>query len=604
MNRGPGGPMANGKIESAKDFKGTFKTLISHFKNYKKWFIIVLFFTTISTIFSIVGPSMAGDVVTELYNGLIGKITNTGGIDFDSIQSTLLLLIGIYIISAISTFIVNIISNTITNDIAYKFRKNISIKLNKVPMSFFDKYNHGEILSKITNDVDTLSQNLSQAVSSSITSFATIIGILIMMFSIDITMSLVTLLILPISLFGMGLIVKKSQKYFLQQQQNLGEINGIVEEIYGGHNIVKVFNGEEKSLDQFNEVNNKLYKSGWKSQVISTAMQPLMQFIGNLGYVVICLLGSLLIIKDKLEVGSIITFSQYSRSLNSSISQIAQIITMIQSTMAAAERIFEFLDEEEETPNIKDALSIKNIKGDVEFKDVVFGYNENKIIINDFSATVKKGQKIAIVGPTGAGKTTIVKLLMRFYDLNRGSILIDGKDITKFKREDLRSLFGMVLQDAWLYSDTVLNNIKYGKLDANDEEVKNASKAACVHHFIKTLPEGYDMIINEESDNVSLGQKQLLTIARVILADPKILILDEATSSVDTRTEILIQQGMDKLMENRTSFIIAHRLSTIKNADLILVMNNGDIVETGNHKDLLKKNGFYANLYNSQFEEV
>ncbi len=602
MNRGPGS--SNGKIEKAKDFKGTIKKLINHFKKYKVSIFAIVLFTTISTIFAIVGPKIMGDVTTELFNGLMAKVTNTGAIDFNLITSTLTFLLVIYVISSIATFIVNFISNTITNDIAYNFRKDISKKLHKLPMRYFDKYSNGEILSRITNDVDTLSQNLSQTVSTIITSTATIIGVLIMMFSIDFTMSVASLLILPISMIGMSIIIKRSQKYFAQQQKNLGDLNGIIEEVYGGHDVVKVFNGEQKSIEKFEEVNAKLYNTGWKSQFMSTAIHPLMTFIGNLSYVLISLLGGFLIILEKLEVGSILSFNQYIRNLNNSLASLAQIVSMIQSTAAAAERVFEFLESEEESLNPTKPYSTKNIEGNVEFKNVHFGYDENKTIINDFSVNIKNGQKIAIVGPTGAGKTTIVKLLMRFYDLNSGKILVDGKDITKFNREKLRSLFGMVLQDTWLYSDTIENNIKYGKLDATYEEVKEAAKSASVHHFIKTLPDAYNMVLNEESDNISQGQKQLLTIARVILADPKILILDEATSSVDTRTEVLIQQAMDKVMEGRTSFIIAHRLSTIKNADLILVMNNGDIVETGNHDTLLKKDGFYANLYNSQFEEV
>ena len=493
--------------------------------------------------------------------------------------------------------------NSITCKISYNLRKEISEKINKLPMRYFDKYTHGEILSRITNDVDTLSQNLSQSLSQFVSSISTLIGVLIMMFSISFNLTLASLLILPISVIGMGMIMKKSQKFFTRQQENLGNLNGVVEEVYGGHDVVTVFNGQEKAIDDFEKYNDMLFDSGWKSQFISTAMHPMINFIGNISYVLISIYGGYLTIKNKIEVGDILSFTQYIRNLNQSTGNISQIMALLQPTIAAAERVFEFLEAEEEVSDVSKPVSVKNIYGNIEFKHVNFGYNDNKIIINDFNAKIKDGMKVAIVGPTGAGKTTIVKLLMRFYDVNKGSIEIDGHDIRDFKRSELRSLFGMVLQDTWLFSGTIEENIKYGKLDATIEDVKDACRAASVHHFIKTLPDTYNMVLNEESDNISQGQKQLLTIARVILADPKILILDEATSSVDTRTEILIQQAMDKLMEGRTSFIIAHRLSTIKNADLILVMKDGDIVETGNHKQLLKKGGFYSQLYNSQFEE-
>ena len=491
----------------------------------------------------------------------------------------------------------------VSNDISYKLRSDLSKKINKLPMKYFDSKTHGEILSIITNDIDTLSQSINQSITTIISGIATIIGVLIMMISINIPMTIATLLIIPICMVMVNGVVKKSQKYFTLQQDYLGHINGHVEEIYGGHDIVSSFNGEEKAIETFNELNETLYHSAWKSQFLSTTMHPIMSFIGNIGYVVISILGGYMVIKDRIEVGDILSFTQYVRTFTNQLAQLAQVMNNVQSAIASAERVFNFLDLEEEVSEGKH-LDINKIKTNVEFKNVNFGYNKNKIIINDFSAKVKAGQKIAIVGPTGAGKTTIVKLLMRFYELNKGSILIDGKDIKEYNRSDVRSLFGMVLQDTWLFNGTIADNVRYGKLNATDNEVKEACKAASVDHFIKTLPDNYNMVLNEEADNISGGQKQLLTIARVILADPKILILDEATSSVDTRTEILIQEAMDKLMEGRTCFIIAHRLSTIKNADLILVMNDGDIVEQGTHKQLLKKDGFYAKLYNSQFEEV
>lgn len=596
------GPM--NPTEKAKDFKGTLKKLIKYLKEYKVSISFVILFAIASTVFSIYGPKILGNATTEIFNGLISKISGTGSIDFSKVGSILTFLLCLYILSAMLSFAQGFIMNGVSNKVSYKLRKEISIKINKLPMKFFDKKTHGEILSCVTNDVDTLSQNLSQSLSQIVTSVITLFGILIMMLSINVTMTIASLVIVPISLAIIGLIVKKSQKHFVKQQEYLGLLNGTVEEVYGGHDVVKAFNGEEKAIKQFNEYNEKLYETGWKSQFLSGIMHPIMNFVGNLGYVVVSILGGYLTIKRRIEVGDILSFTQYVRNFNQPISQMAQIMNMLQGAVAAAERVFEFLDEQEEQPDIKKAASIKNIDGNVEFKNVSFGYDESKTIINNFNANVKKGQKIAIVGPTGAGKTTMVKLLMRFYDVNNGEILIDGINIKNFKRSELRSLFGMVLQDTWLFSGTIIDNIKYGKLDASLEEVKDACRAASVHHFIKTLPDGYNMVLNEESDNISQGQKQLLTIARVILADPKILILDEATSSVDTRTEVLIQEAMDKLMEGRTSFIIAHRLSTIKNADLILVMKDGDIVETGNHEELLKKKGFYATLYNSQFEEV
>ena len=606
MHNGKKPPMMDKKgmsNEKAKDFKGTLKKLINYIKEYRVLLLIVVIFTVFSTVLAIIGPNILGDVTTEIFNGLIKKISGTGNIDFKLINKTLKLLLGLYIFSSACTFIQSYIMNSITCKISYNLRKEISEKINKLPMRYFDKYTHGEILSRITNDVDTLSQNLSQSLSQFVSSISTLIGVLIMMFSISFNLTLASLLILPISVIGMGMIMKKSQKFFTRQQENLGNLNGVVEEVYGGHDVVTVFNGQEKAIDDFEKYNDMLFDSGWKSQFISTAMHPMINFIGNISYVLISIYGGYLTIKNKIEVGDILSFTQYIRNLNQSTGNISQIMALLQPTIAAAERVFEFLEAEEEVSDVSKPVSVKNIYGNIEFKHVNFGYNDNKIIINDFNAKIKDGMKVAIVGPTGAGKTTIVKLLMRFYDVNKGSIEIDGHDIRDFKRSELRSLFGMVLQDTWLFSGTIEENIKYGKLDATIEDVKDACRAASVHHFIKTLPDTYNMVLNEESDNISQGQKQLLTIARVILADPKILILDEATSSVDTRTEILIQQAMDKLMEGRTSFIIAHRLSTIKNADLILVMKDGDIVETGNHKQLLKKGGFYSQLYNSQFEE-
>ncbi len=589
--------------EKAKDFKKTLKELSSYLKEYKVGLFFVIVFAVASTVFTIVGPKILGKITTEIFSGLMKKISNTGGIDFTYIKHISLMLVILYIISAMFSAIQGIIMTNISNDISYKLRNKLSKKINKLPMKYFDSKTHGEVLSIVTNDIDTLSQALNQSITTIITGIATIIGICIMMISINIPMTIAAILMVPICLLLVGSVVKRSQKYFAMQQEYLGHINGHVEEIYGGHDIVKAFNGEEKAINKFNEINETLYHSAWKSQFLSTTMHPIMQFIGNLGYVVISILGGYMVVKDKIKVGDILSFTQYVRTFTSQIAQLAQVMNNVQSAIAASERVFEFLSLEEEKEVEGVALSTDGLEGNIEFRNVCFGYNKNKTIINNFSAKVKDGQKIAIVGPTGAGKTTIVKLLMRFYELNSGKILIDGKDITKFERSDIRKLFGMVLQDTWLFNGTIKDNLKYGKLDATDNEIRNVCKTASVDHFIRTLPDGYDMVLNEEADNISGGQKQLLTIARVILKDPKILILDEATSSVDTRTEILIQKAMDKLMEGRTSFIIAHRLSTIKNADLILVMDNGDIVEQGNHEELLKKNGFYAKLYNSQFEE-
>ena len=592
------------QTEKAKDFKKTLKELSSYLKEYKVGLFFVIVFAIASTVFTIVGPKILGKITTEIFSGLMKKISNTGGIDFTYIKHISLILVILYIISAMFSAIQGIIMTNISNDISYKLRNKLSKKINKLPMKYFDSKTHGEVLSIVTNDIDTLSQALNQSITTIITGIATIIGICIMMISINIPMTIAAILMVPICLLLVGSVVKRSQKYFAMQQEYLGHINGHVEEIYGGHDIVKAFNGEEKAINKFNEINETLYHSAWKSQFLSTTMHPIMQFIGNLGYVVISILGGYMVVKDKIKVGDILSFTQYVRTFTSQIAQLAQVMNNVQSAIAASERVFEFLSLEEEKEVEGVALSTDGLEGDIEFRNVCFGYNKNKTIINNFSAKVKDGQKIAIVGPTGAGKTTIVKLLMRFYELNSGKILIDGKDITKFERSDIRKLFGMVLQDTWLFNGTIKDNLKYGKLDATDNEIRNVCKTASVDHFIRTLPDGYDMVLNEEADNISGGQKQLLTIARVILKDPKILILDEATSSVDTRTEILIQKAMDKLMEGRTSFIIAHRLSTIKNADLILVMKDGNIIEQGNHEELIKKNGFYADLYNSQFENV
>ncbi len=595
-------PNRNVPTEKAKDFKGTLFTLLSYLKNYKIQIFFVILFAIASTVFLIIGPKIMGNITTEIFNGLMKKITNTGGINFTYIEKTTLVLVILYVISSLFSAIQGIIMTGISNDISYKLRNELSSKINKIPMKYFDSKTHGEVLSIVTNDIDVLTQCLNQSVTSIVTGIATIIGVLIMMISINIPMTITALLIIPFCMFILNKIIKKSQKFFVMQQNYLGHMNGHVEEIYGGHDIVKAFNGEENATKKFKELNQTLYQSAWKSQFLGTSMHPIMQFIGNLGYVVISILGGYMVILDKIKVGDIQSFTQYVRNFTQQINQLSQVMANIQSAIAASERVFAFLAIEEEQITPKHALAVENLKGNIEFCNVKFGYNDDKIIIKNFSAKIKDGQKIAIVGPTGAGKTTIVKLLMHFYELNSGKILIDGKNLNDFDRHEIRKLFGMVLQDTWLFSGTVRDNIKYGKLDATNDEVRQACKTASVDHFIKTLPDGYDMLINEEADNISGGQKQLLTIARVILANPKILILDEATSSVDTRTELLIQEAMDKLMEGRTSFIIAHRLSTIRNADLILVLNEGDIVEQGTHNELLKKNGFYANLYNSQFQ--
>ena len=599
-----GGPMRRGpSTEKPKDFKKTTKKLInSYLAKYKVAIIVVILFAIGSTVFTIVGPKILGNATTEIFNGLVSKLSGGSGIDFGKVGQIALTLIALYIVSALFSFVQGFTMTTVTQKITYKLRNDIAIKINKLPMKYFDKKTHGEVLSIITNDIDTLSMNLNQSITQIITSICTIIGILIMMLSISWQMTLISLVILPVAGVIVKFIVSKSQKYFIRQQNYLGHVNGQVEEIYGGLNIVKVFNAEDKVTRDFEKANDELYKSGWKSQFLSGLMHPITNFIANIGYVGVAVAGGYLAVNGTITVGNIQSFIQYNRQFTQPINQIAQISSMLQSMVAAAERIFEFLEEQEEVVTAKGNIDISKLKGNVEFKHVKFGYDEDKMIINDFNADVKEGQKIAIVGPTGAGKTTMVKLLMRFYDVNSGEIDVDGHNVKDFERGNLRKMFGMVLQDTWLFGGSVKDNIKYSNEDATDTEVVEAAKAAHVHHFIKTLPNGYNSMINEESTNISAGQKQLLTIARVILADPKILILDEATSSIDTRTEIQIQSAMDNLMKGRTSFIIAHRLSTIKNADLILVMNHGDIVEQGTHEELLAKNGFYADLYNSQFE--
>ena len=598
--RGPGKT-----VEKAKDFKGTTKKLLNNYlSKYRLALVIVIIFAIGSTIFSIVGPKILGNATTEIFNGLVSKLSGGSGIDFGKIAGILLTLLALYGLSALFSLIQGFTMTGVAQKLTYKMRNDLAKKINKLPMHYFDKKTKGEVLSIITNDIDTLSQNLNQSITQIITSICTLIGVLIMMFSISWEMTLVSLLILPVTVFIVKNVVGKSQKYFKKQQDYLGHVNGQVEEIYGGHTIVKAFNGENEAIKEFSKANKELYQSAWKSQFLSGLIFPVMNFIGNIGYVAVAILGGYLAIQGKITVGNIQSFIQYNKQFTQPINQIAQVSSMLQAMVAAAERVFEFLEEPEEVEDVENPKSTEGLKGNITFDHVKFGYDEDRIIINDFNAKVKDGQKIAIVGPTGAGKTTMVKLLMRFYDVKSGAILLDGINIKDFKREDLRKMFGMVLQDTWLFGGTIKDNIRYSKPDATDAEVIEAAKAAHVHHFIKTLPSSYDMILNEESSNVSAGQKQLLTIARVILANPKILILDEATSSIDTRTEIQIQAAMDNLMKGRTSFIIAHRLSTIKNADLILVMNHGDIVEQGTHEELLAKGKFYADLYNSQFEEV
>ncbi len=565
----------------------------------------MLIFAVAGTAFNIAGPKILGKATTELFNGLVGKVNGTGGIDFGKIGMILLWTMGLYLLSALFSFVQGFIMTGISNDVSYSLRKDISKKMNRLPMKYYESRTYGEVLSRITNDVDTLQQGINQSITQLVTSVTTLIGVFVMMLSINVWMTLCAVLILPVSMGIISVVMKHSQKYFQQQQRFLGEVNGQVEEIYAGQNIVKAFNKEESVIEDFEKVNKKLYESGWKSQFFSGMMMPVMQFVGNIGYVMVALLGGYMTIKGSIEVGDIQSFFQYIRNFTQPVQQIAQVTNMMQSAAAASERVFEFLEEEEEDQQVENPVKLEgNLQGTVDFEHVSFGYNPEQMIIKDFSAHVKPGQKIAIVGPTGAGKTTMVKLLMRFYDVNKGVIRVDGHDIREFNRTELRECFGMVLQDTWLFHGTIMENIRYGRLDATDEEVIAAAKAAHAHRFIQTLPEGYQTVLNEETSNVSQGQKQLLTIARAILADNKLLILDEATSSVDTRTEVRIQKAMDNLMRGRTSFVIAHRLSTIRDADLILVMKDGDIIEQGNHEELLAMQGFYANLYNSQFEKI
>lgn len=613
---GGGHGPAGAPTEKARDFKGSMGKLLRYLGRYKIRVAIVLVFAMLSTVFMIVGPKILGTATTEMFNGIMGKIAGTGsGIDFGRILQILLFLLALYLISLAFSYIQSWVMTGVSMRVTYNLRNDIMKKINRMPLNYFDTTSHGEVLSRVTNDVDTLSQTLNQSITQIITSVTTIVGILIMMLSISWQLTLVALCIIPVSLIFILQIVKRSQKYFSAQQEYLGHVNGHVEEMYGGHMVMKAFNGEEASVQEFDAYNETLYHSAWKSQFLSGLMMPVMNFVANVGYVVVCIIGGWLASGGRLDVGGIQAFIQYVRQFTQPITQVANISNILQQTAAAAERVFEFLEEPEETPDapivhindddsVPDTDSLIHIHGSVQFAHVKFGYNPNKTIINDFSANILPGQKVAIVGPTGAGKTTMVKLLMRFYDVNEGAILIDGYDIRNFSRDELRSIFGMVLQDTWLYNGSIRENIRYGRLDADDDEVKAAAKAAQVHHFVRTLPGAYDMVLNEEASNVSQGQKQLLTIARAILSDPKILILDEATSSVDTRTEVLIQKAMDNLMKGRTSFVIAHRLSTIRDADLILCMKDGDIVEQGTHDELMAKDGFYANLYNSQFEKV
>ncbi len=598
---GHGGMMAG---EKAKDFKGTMKNLMGYIKEFRLAIFFVIVFAVGSTVFNIVGPKILGKATTEIFNGLVGKVSGGSGIDFSKIGQILLFLLGLYLVSALFSLIQGYLMTGVTQKLSYKMRREISEKIQRMPMNYFDTTTHGEVLSRVTNDVDTLSQSLNQSATQLITSVTMLSGVLAMMLSISPLMTIVALLILLVSMLLVSMIVKHSQKYFRDQQEYLGHVNGQVEEVYSGHTIVKAFNKENEVTEEFARNNDILYESAWKSQFFSGMMMPIMQFVGNLGYVAVSILGGYLAIKKTIEVGDIQSFIQYVRNFTQPIQQVAQVANMLQSTAAASERVFEFLNEAEEDQTVEHPVSVEGLKGNVTFDHVHFGYQPNKIIINDFSAEVKEGQKIAIVGPTGAGKTTMIKLLMRFYDVNSGAILVDGHNLKDFNRSELRQMFGMVLQDTWLFHGSIKENIRYGRLDATDEEIEEAAKAAYAHRFIQTLPGGYDMELNEEATNVSQGQKQLLTIARAILADPKILILDEATSSVDTRTEERIQKAMDNLMKGRTSFVIAHRLSTIRDADLILVMKDGDIVEQGNHEELLKQGGFYAELYNSQFEQA
>lgn len=600
--KGPHGGMRGGA--KAKDFKGSLKKLVKYMSVYKVQMLFVAVFAVCGTVFNIVGPKILGKATTEIFNGLVSKVSGGSGMDFGKIGQILLITLGLYVVSALCSFIQGMIMTGISQKTTYRLRKDITEKVNRMPMDYFDTKPVGEVLSRVTNDVDTLGQSLNQSATQLITSVTTLIGVLVMMLSISPLMTVVALLILPISVGLISFVMKHSQKYFSGQQEYLGNVNGQVEEVYSGHNVIKAFNKEDDVIREFDRTNDKLYESAWKSQFFSGMMMPVMQFVGNLGYVGVAILGGFLAIKKTIEVGDIQSFIQYVRNFTQPIQQVAQVTNMLQLAAASSERVFEFLEEKEEDQTVEHPVSVEGLHGNVQFENVHFGYNPEKIIINDFSANVKEGQKIAIVGPTGAGKTTMIKLLMRFYDVNSGSIKIDGHDVRDFNRSELREMFGMVLQDTWLFHGTIMDNIRYGKLDATEEEVIQAAKAAHVHRFVRTLPGGYQMEINEEATNISQGQKQLLTIARAILADPKILILDEATSSVDTRTEVRIQKAMDNLMKGRTSFVIAHRLSTIRDADLILVMKDGDIIEQGTHTQLLAQNGFYAELYNSQFEST
>mgnify|MGYP004624962905 CR=1 FL=1 len=605
--RGMGGPMGHGRGmapgEKAKDFKGSIGKILRYMGKYKIAVVFVMIIAACSTVFSVLGPKVLGKATTGLAEGLMAKVAGTGGIDFSYIGKVLLFVLGLYLLSSVLSFVQGWIMTGITQRICYRMRKEITEKINRMPMKYFESRTYGEVLSRITNDVDTLGMGLNQSVTQIITSTATIIGVLVMMLSISPLMTLIALVVLPVSGICVSLVVKKSQKHFITQQEYLGHINGQVEESYGGHLVIKAYNKEDEMIAQFNRTNDVLYTSAWKSQFLSGIMMPIMQFIGNLGYAAVALSGGMLAIRGIITIGDIQAFIQYVKSFTQPIQQIAQVTNQVQSMAAAAERVFEFLEEEEEDQVVEHPADVTNVIGNVAFDHVSFGYTPDQLIIHDFSAQVAAGQKIAIVGPTGAGKTTMVKLLMRFYDVNSGSIRIDGHDIREFNRRELRDAFGMVLQDTWLFKGSIMENIRYGRLDATDEEVVAAAKAAHADHFIRTLPGGYEMELNEDASNISQGQKQLLTIARAILADNRILILDEATSSVDTRTEELIQSAMDNLMKGRTSFVIAHRLSTIKNADIILVMKDGDIIEQGSHEELLEQGGFYADLYNSQFAE-
>ena len=606
MSRAGGfhGPNRGGAGEKAKDFKGSMKNLIVYMSRYKFRLCLVLLCAIAGTTFSIVGPKILGKATTELFNGLVAKVQETGGIDFEKIGQILLSVMALYLVSAAFSLIQGFVMTGISNNVSYSLRKEISQKINRMPMKYFESRTYGEVLSRVTNDVDMLQQGISQSITQLITSVTTLIGVLIMMISINGWMTLAAFLILPVSMLIITTVMKHSQKFFRDQQSYLGDVNGQVEEIYSGQNVVKAFNKEEDVVNEFEKANKKLYESGWKAQFFSGMMMPIMSFIGNLGYVLVAILGAFMAIRGAIEVGDIQSFFQYIRNFTQPVQQIAQVSNMLQLSAASSERVFEFLAEEEEDQTVEHPVDITNLEGNVTFDHVGFGYNPEQTVIKDFSADVKFGEKIAIVGPTGAGKTTMVKLLMRFYDVNKGAICIDGHNVKDFNRSELREMFGMVLQDTWLFNGTIMENIRYGRLDATDEEVIEAAKAAHAHKFIMQQPDGYQTVLNEETSNISQGQKQLLTIARAILADNKILILDEATSSVDTRTEILIQKAMDNLMKGRTSFIIAHRLSTIRDADLILVMKDGDIIEQGNHEELLAKGGFYSQLYNSQFEKV